>query len=96
MSAQMWQAQVGLGSFYMTYFKEGYIFLFFSFSLKKEGFVFGDSKDIQAADFQAKLSKHHFPHANPICTLQPTMKGPPPHKTTIQVFSQSLKFRSLV
>ena len=87
MSAQMWEAQVGLGSFYMTYFKEGYIFLFF---LKKEGFVFGDSKDIQAADFQAKLSKHHFPHANPICTLQPTMK------TTIQVFSQSLKFRSLV
>ena len=97
MSAQMWQAQVGLGSFYMTYFKEGYIFLFFFILSQKRRIRFWwQRKDIQAADFQAKLSKHHFPHANPICTLQPTMKGPPPHKTTIQVFSQSLKFRSLV
>ena len=83
MSAQMWQAQVGLGSFYMTYFKEGYIFLFFS--QKRRIRFWWQGKDIQAADFQAKLSKHHFPHANPICTLQPTMK------TTIQVFSQSFK-----
>ena len=45
-----------------------------------------------AADFQANFSEHHFPHANPICTLQ-NHEG---HKTTIQVLSFIQNFRSLV